>query len=266
MSEGGEYYQDEENLATTSNFYEILLQKGRFFRCGQFGNANVLGIYSGAGIFLSIIMMLQKKANESMKMNFLMTIIYIIVILFSAFLWTNAGERAILYAIFLMLAYGAFFKMSKSFWGVSFRILCVVFVFVVLVGSDLFNYLFGSGVGNSVNSRLFLFKTGMQSLLDNPLYGSAGELITMKGAAVFPHISFLRAACLYGFPVGLLTFYIHLLRPVVLILKNRIYGLSTIDFGLVIFAFACFYSNAFAGAIVSLGCLAEFLSNNKSKQ
>ena len=199
------YFNYNSQVATFENYDMLLGNKYIFSQYGQFHNPNALGFYSG--------MCLAMTFSDLIK-NIKTLWWSIPLIIISVLCWINAGTRApiigLISAIFLSLL---FMRKPKKYLLITIIILIAMISISKI--TPFIEYLSVKRDNPSFSGRVELFKSGINYLSNNFLYGSGGyrdEII--QSEHIFPHQLFLMKGVLYGFAAMLLFFLLVYVYPI----------------------------------------------------
>lgn len=200
-----EYINYNSEIATFENYNQLFENKYIFNQYGQFHNPNALGFYSGICLAMAF-----SDLIKNIK-TFWWSIPLIII---SILCWINAGTRApiiaLISAIFLSLLF-----MHKPKKYLLITIIILITMISISKITPLTEYLFINKDNLSFSGRVELFKSGINYLSNNFLYGSGGYRDgIIQSQHIFPHQLFLMKGVSYGFAAMLLFFLLVYVYPI----------------------------------------------------
>lgn len=257
----GDLYQNPNRLAHLNNFFMIFTQKGYFLRCGQFHNANPLGLYAGIALFLIL------SGGITIKKKPLKYIVSFLLVVACILLWSNSGMRGVIYAI--LFASALIFINRRSFSAKAvvsffFVMIAILISFLFVDYSAIFSYLFGENSSGSIETRTLFLKNGIEYAVNHIFIGNGGLLEELTAIGIDPHQLPLRLWIMYGLPVAVVSTFIIFILPLkeILLRKKK----SFYSVGLLMIVWFTALTNNYTSIVVFWLCLAEALCAAAEKE
>lgn len=216
----GYYYLNESNdmVAKLSNFWLVFVdgKNTHFIRCGQFHNANGLGFAAGTLFFLFLDRMLFSKGSMQLSKK----ITSVVGCLFAFLLWCNAGTRGVIigilfaFVIELLPNITSRRKVKPTSIVLTFGVILGSIVLFAIDSGKTISYLIGSGSASSMASRMQLLEATVNHFWEFFVCGNGGDLDSLFGSGIDPHMIPLRLYCMYGIIPAILSFIILIIMPI----------------------------------------------------
>lgn len=255
ISDGGLY---GEPIRTMADATIALANKYAFTVCGQFHNANDLGFYAIASIYMSAFIF---PRIRSVLLKIGLTAFCLVALL----LWLNSGIRGPMIALLFIIVFALAIRKNKSRYFVLSLVALILLVIVGFGGADRFlDYILVDSSNVSVVIREQQRQLGADFIAQHPLFGNGGMVDDLVNSNANPHELPLRMAALFGIPAGLFISVI-LFAPIprmVSAVKNRS-KIGLFGCGLILIVYSVAFTNnytcialfwfMFAHGVLSLG-------------
>lgn len=259
ISDGGLY---GEPIRTMADAAIALVDKYAFTVCAQFHNANDLGFYAIASIYLSAFI-IPKIRSILLKIG--LTAFCLVALL----LWLNSGIRGPMIALLVIIVIALAIRKNKSRYFILSVVALILLVIVGFGGADRFlDYILVDSSNVSVVIRGQQRQLGTSFIVQHPFFGNGGMVDELVNSNANPHELPLRMAALFGIPAGLFISAI-LFAPMSRMasaVKNRS-RIALFGCGLILIVYSVAFTNnytcialfwfMFAQGVLSLGKIAS---------
>lgn len=225
------------------DFWSIIQNKQSIYISSFFGNPNILGFYSGTLCLLSILNLYEKRYKYLSIISFIL----------GSILWLDAGTRAPLLALVVVVIYVLYNKGKKLLPAL---ILIAAVCFPVLL--NLYNTQVSEGVTSSVSSREERLNSEWLFFLNHLIIGSNSK----DYLEASPHQLWLLYGTRIGFVGLFFSIIYYYLFPILDLLKKH--SLYTVG----IFSLLLFSSNTnnFMAIVLYMTAFASLVGNTYIKK
>lgn len=207
----------------------ILIDKWQIHVGSCFANSNILGVYSGTLILISLFDIFDKRNR----------IYAILCIIIGLILWFDAGTRAPLFSVLIVLAYISYSEKGT----IKIIKLTVLFLVSILLYGYIVEYLYDS-FNKSANAREDLFSFQWDFFLNNFFIGPSND----DNLPSSPHQLFLLYATRFGVLGLIFSIVFFYVLPIVDLLRMKKVNVTTI--GLLSLLFCVGNTNNFTAIIL----------------